>query len=268
MSKFNTLQDRISHYAENCDYKMLRKLPVVTIINGRSFSKVTSLFNKPFSHDFMDMMCSVMLKLVHEIDGSIFGYLFNDEIIIISRNDQSNETNPWYDNKIQSIVSAASAIATLELNNNINLTNNNFVGDALFTAKTFTVPNITETINVLISKQQQAIQTSVTFACFYELIKKYDNQTIKDILSGRTFEEKIEILKDECKIDYNLYPMEFKRGVACYRVPSIIIGKNDEEIIKNKWTINHNIPIFTKDHTFLKTIFNYGSDIFRADRDI
>ncbi len=254
------LKDRIDSYQIQTEYKLLNKLPVITIVNGRSFAKSTSLIDKPHSLKLESCLVSTTLKLCSEIEGSIFGYQHNDEIIIVSRNDQSLDTSPWFDNKIQKIVSTASSIATLHFNNCAIESELNLLEETHFTAKVFTVPNITEAINTIIYKQQQNFYTSIQFACFYELLKFYDKESIKEMIQGLSFDEKVDLLQQECNVDFNMYATSFRRGVGCYKVPKVI-----GDTMKSKWSINSELPIFTKDQSFLSNIFKNGSDIFRQE---
>jgi tRNA(His) 5'-end guanylyltransferase len=64
-------------------------------------------------------------------------------------------------------------------------------------------------------------------------------------------------LHQECNVDFNQYPTSFRRGSACYKVAKLVNG-----IIKNKWTANQELPIFTKNTSFLDNIFRMGADIF------
>lgn len=263
MSVINTLRERIESYEELTDTRMMKKLPIIVVVNGRSFKKITSLLVKPFSSDFMELMCSTMIRLCQEIDGTTFAYSFNDEIVIVSRNDQNPDTDAWYDNRVQKIASVASAIATLEFNRIAKTNGVQLFGDPVFTAKTFTVPSISEAMNVLIAKQQQAFHTSLSSACFYELIKKHDLETVKQTLNEKSAQAKIEILSDICNIDFNSYALPFRRGIATYRAPRMVSTQSGEEI-RNKLTIDMDIPLFTKDQEFLGNIFRTGRDIFRA----
>lgn len=264
MSVINTLRERIDSFEELTNLKLLNKLPVIISLNGRSFKKVTSLLNKPFDSKFMDLMCGTMIKLSQEIDGTVFSYCYNDEIIIISRNDQTIDTEPYYGNSIQKIVSASAAIATFEFNRLAKINNVQLFGDPIFISKVFAVPTITEAINTLIMKQQNCFHSALSMACFYELLKKYDLYTVKQTLLGKsTSTSKAEILFEACNIDFNSYPLTFKRGVSCYRAPKIINMGGDEKI-KNSLIIDTEIPIFTKDQDFLRSIFRDGRDIFRV----
>jgi len=258
MSSFK-LKNRIESYQGAADYKLLGKLPIVICVNGRGFSKSTSLIDKPYCNIFAEGMSSTMLKLCIELEGVVFGYQFNDEIVLITRNDQNQDTTPWYDNSVQKIASISSAIATLHFNNFCSTHELNLLGSILFKCQTFAVPNIMEAINTLVYKQQCNFYTSIQLACFYELLKKYDKNIIKEMLNGLSIDEKIDILSQECNIDFNHYPSSFRRGVAAYKVPKVI-----NDIMKNKWIVNTELPIFTKDQSFLSNIMKNGSDIFRG----
>lgn len=256
----NNLKNRILGYENAADIQLLPKLPLIITVNGRGFSKTSSVLDKPYCEKFANCLYDTMLKLMVEIDGAVFGYCFNDEIAIIARNDQNIDTNPWYDNKAQKIASAVSSIASLHFNNCTKIEELDLIGDPVFIAKAFVVPNITEAINTMVLKQQYAIQGSIYFACLYEFIKKYNKEEIKDMLSECTLDQRIDLLKQEFNVDYNKYPSAFRRGVACYRIPKLIDGS-----IKHKLTLNYNIPIFTKDHSFLGNILKGGSDIIRKN---
>lgn len=264
MSNNLKLRERISTYEESANFKLLGKVPLIISINGRSFSKLTSFLDKPFSTSFAETMYSCLIRLTQEIEGAVLGYSFNDEIVIIVRNDQTAETSPWYENNIQKIVSAVSSIITLHFNNYAKSANLNLSGDPIFLTQVFAVPNLTEAINVMVSKQQQAFQSALHSACLYELIKHYNKNDIKEMLNGIGYDEKISLLQQECNVDFNEYPTAFRRGVACYRTPTEI-NFNGQSIIKNKWVLDVDIPLFTKEHSFLNQILKGGSDILRKE---
>jgi len=254
------LKDRINSYQEASDYKLLARLPTIITINGRNFSKHTELLDKPYCQKFAESMMATTLKLCMEIEGALFAYQHGDEIVILSRNDQNHDTTPWYDNKIQKICSVSASIATLHFNEYVGSKKLDIVGKPIFSSQVFAVPNIVEAINTMVHKQQYNFHTSIQFACFYELLKRHDKHTIKDMLSGLSIDEKIDLLRQECDVDFNNYPLLYRRGAACYKVPRVSDGT-----MKNKWFVNTELPIFTKDQSFLSNIFKNGADIFRQE---
>ena len=221
------------------------------------------MLTKPFCPVFTECLAGVMIKLAQEVDGTMFVYSFNDEIVLVARNDQSTETNAWYDNRIQKIVSVAASIATFEFNRLAKLNNMEIFGDPIFSAKTFIVPTITEAINYLVAKQNEAFHTALSNATFYELLKKHNIDVVQQTLSEKSSQAKADILFEECEIEFNSYPSPFRRGFACYRAPKIINIGGDEKI-RNKLTIDMELPIFARDHDFLKNVFQTGKDIFRV----
>jgi tRNA(His) guanylyltransferase len=256
----NKLKDRVESYQSVTDYRLLSRVPIVICINGRGFSKVTQLLDKPYCPKFAEGMLSTTLRLCTDVEGAVFAYQHNDEIVIVARNDQTNETNPWYDNKLQKICSVTSAIATMHFNEFAAASGLNMVGAPVFTSQVFTVPNIAEAVNTIIYKQQQNFHTSIQSACLYELIKKYDKNNIKDMMAGLNIDEKVDLLHQEADVNFNDYPISFRRGAAAYKVP-IVSG----ESMRNKWHLNLEPPIFTKDQSFLSNIFKNGADIFRQE---
>lgn len=254
------LKDRFDFYEGSTDYKIIPKLPIIISINGRGFSNLTNLLKKPYDNKFAECMFSTMLRLCTELEGALFAYQYNDEINIVTRNDQNNDTTPWFGNKLQKICSISSAYASMHFNECATSIGLNVMGDPVFTAHVFPVPTIAEAINTLVYKQQHNFLVSLQLACFYELLNKYDKNSIKEMLQGLTSDEKIDLLKQECNVNFNDYSPSFRRGTACYKIPKVSDGN-----VKNVWTLNSELPIFTRDQSFLSNIFKNGADVFRQD---
>ena len=256
----NKLKDRIDTYQAGTDYLLMPRTPVIIVINGRGFTKLTQLLDKPFCPKLLECFTSTTLRLCSEIEGTVFAYQHNDEIVLITRNDQTLETEAWYDNRLQKICSISASLATRYFSHYTNQIRLDLSGDPIFTSQVFTVPTIGEAINTIVFKQQRNFHTSISLACMYELIKKYDKNSIKDMLGGLTVDEKIDLLRQECQVEFNDYPVAFRRGTACYKTPKIV-----DQSTKYKWYLNTEPPIFTKDQSFLSNLFRNGADIFRQE---
>src|SRR5271154_6945569 len=178
------LKDRIDSYQAASDYKLLARLPLIIVINGRAFSKLTQLLDKPYCAKFAECILSTMLRLCTEVEGALFGYQHNDEIVLVVRNDQNPDTVPWYDNRVQKISSVTAAMATMHFNDCAAKLSLNLTSDPIFTSQVFAVPTIGEAVNTLVYKQQHNFHTSIQLACIYELLKKHDKNSIKEMLSG------------------------------------------------------------------------------------
>lgn len=256
---FSSLKDRMSEYKDTFDYKLQSKLPVIICLNGRSFLKTTSLLDKPFCEKFSEAMKYVVTSLVNEVEGVVFAYSFNDEIILICKNDQTLDTKPWYSNKIQSIASSTASIATLNFTNYANSIDLNIMSGGIFLSQVYTLPSLTECVNLLIYKQQIANQISLYYSLYYEYLKTFHKDMIERALFGWSDEQKIEVLQDKFGIDYFSYPSVFRNGFACYRSPKVI-----NDVVKNKWAINNDLPSFIEDNQFILNILKNGVDIVRA----
>ena len=53
----------------------------------------------------MDIMATTLIETVKQIDGAVFGYQQSDEITFVLRNDWTNDTDPWFSNRVQKIIS-------------------------------------------------------------------------------------------------------------------------------------------------------------------
>lgn len=249
-----SLRDRFSSYEEVSSFKLTKKLPLIINLNGRNFKKTTSLLNKPFSNEFMKLMGQTLIKLASEIEGAVFLYSFDDKIDIICRNDQAIQTEAYYDNDLQKIVSATASLASINLYTAAQQSKVEFIGPPVFLSKAFILPSITETINYLVSRQHIASHTAISTACFYELLKKHPANEIFNIIENLSMEEKYDLLFKEANIKPESFPLGFWRGIACYRAPKVIETQYGKEI-KNKLFIDDELPSFNKDQTLLNNIF-------------
>jgi tRNA(His) guanylyltransferase len=147
-----SLSERQESYKSSYDSDIMRRLPIIINIDGRNFSKLTKNLPKPYSPLLSKVMGDSMLYTITEVQGSVFGFTFGDEISIIVRNDQNFETEPWLNNKIQQIASSASSIFTLafyKIASSLDL-EPNLLGDPVFKTHVWAVPSLVEASNYLI----------------------------------------------------------------------------------------------------------------------
>lgn len=249
----NSLKDRMLNYEAVSDYKLTCKLPVIITLNGRSFRKITSLLDKPYSEIFVEIMGQTLIRLASEIEGAVFLYSFNDQIVIICRNDQQLQTEAWYNNYIQDIISSCASIASISFFTAAQKKGIKLLGEPIFIGNTFVVPNITEAINYLIYAQHQASQTAIDMATFYELLRIHPTEKVLQMTKHLTIDEKYNLLMKTGDVDLQSWPLAFWRGFACYRT-SQLTKTNFGEEIKYKLTINDQLPFFDKDKEFLCNI--------------
>lgn len=250
MTDKTTLGDRMKDYEMAYDLSMPKKLPVIIRCDGKGFSRFTKLVQaeKPFDQSFSNAMKMAMLNTAQQIEGCVFGYTQSDEITYILRNDQSEESEPWFGNRIQKVLSVVASMTSVHF-----AAQTSGLPSAYFDARVFVVPNIQEALNCLVWRQNDATKNSISAACYYEVGKKVGKKTARKMMHGLNQKQQQELLFKETNINWNNYPNKYKRGVACYKVKSVL-NINGEEVERSNWFVNEDLPVFAKDQEFLKSI--------------
>lgn len=224
-----SLSDRQKEYEDAYNLKLIRRIPVIIRLSGRKFSKLTREVVQPFCASTATIMAHTTMELCKQIDGAVFGYQFFDEINIIVKNNQNENTDPWFGNKYQEISSAAASIATFEFNNYFwNMESPPpLTGGALFKSITFATPDVNEAINNLVWRQQICGKKALEQAALFSLTKKYGRKKARGIIFEKTDADREAVLWDECQIEYESdYPIIYKRGFCCYPITAEEEKKN------------------------------------------
>jgi len=264
-----SLSERQEYYKIPHDYEIMKRLPIIIHVDGRNFSKLTKNLSKPYSNHLSKVMSDALLYTITEVQGSVFGFTFADEISIIIRNDQNFETEPWLNNKIQQIASTVSSIFTLgfyKLAFALDL-ESELVGDPIFKSHVWAVPNLSEASNYIIYRQQECYKNALRLAAIHEMSKKVGQKKAFELIQGKTVEEKIELLLKFTGINFHeYYPSYFYNGMAAYRTP-ILVDNANETFARNKWIINSEIPYFAENKDFLFNILLNGKDVVRISEE-
>jgi tRNA(His) guanylyltransferase len=263
---FETLSERMKQYERCSDYSLIQRIPIIVRIDGKGFSSLTKNLSKPFCPIFQRIMFETMLDCASKIQGLVIAYQQSDEITFILRNDQSLEAEPWYSNRTNKIISITAATATLIFNKILQkVPTLDLVGDAIFDAHISQVPDLTEACNNLIWRQQDCMRNAITSVSQHHLGLKFGKKTALKILNKKISVEKIQLLSEQCGIDFEEhYPSSFKRGVAVYKVPTLLSDK-ENTILRDKWTLNLELPIFTEEKDLIPSILINRRDILRGD---
>lgn len=115
--EYKTLGDRMKGAYENRYRNYLpENIPVIIRLDGAHFHNFCRGMKKPFDPIFVKTMQQTMLKLCEIIPNVKFGYVESDEISLVMIQSKRN-SQPWFDNNIQKIVSTSAALCTLWFNN-------------------------------------------------------------------------------------------------------------------------------------------------------
>ena len=262
MPVYTDLDIRMKGYEKVTDQKLIRRMPVIIRLDGRSFHSFTRGFKRPFDDILIDSMQKTALYLCKNIQNCVLAYTQSDEISLLLIDYKDFDTQPWFDNRIQKIVSTSAALATIRFKevfeNNIekfgyknipnwdmggtnewlteqqqkNLTYINYLSNAIevkykgFDSRCFNLSK-DEVANYFFWRQQDCIRNSIQMvgqANFSQ--KELQNKSTADIK---------EMLHEQKNIDFdNDFSIVKQRGSCVYGY-----GYH--------WFIDNNIPTFKKE---------------------
>ena len=262
--------DRHKTYEFAYDHTIIRRVPIIIRVDGRSFSKVTRRIRRPYCEKMMNLMSLTMLETIKLMDGAVFGYQQSDEITFVLKNDQELDTEPWFGNRIQKIVGVTASTVTYFFNEILSEMEDppELIGQTTFDARVFAVPDYSEAVNNLVFRQQDCSRNSLTAAAYAEFGQKFGKKTAYRLLHEKGSAQRRELLLDECGIDFDTYyPLSFRHGIGAYRAPHLV-ETEEGQVTRQKWILDFELPNFTDDRDFVMGIITTGGDVFRRERDL
>lgn len=230
----DSLGDRMKEYENVNRTHLTKRLPVIIRIDGRSFHTLTRSMQKPFDKNFILCMQQTLKDLVKNIDTCVFGYCQSDEISLLLINYKNLNTEAWFKNNIQKIVSISASIATASFNKYFS--ENFILGNAMvnFDSRVFTLPK-EEVVNYFIWRQNDATRNSIQMLARSNFShKELHKKSCNDIQ---------EMLFSKKGINYNDLETYKKRGTCCYYENQTYI-------------LDYEIPIFTQDRKYIEKFVN------------
>lgn len=214
-----------NNYEKIYSFKLPRRMPVIIRLDGKCFHSVARRlkWKKPFDEHLTDVLQSIAENLCREVMNVKLAYLQSDEISLLLVDYERIETESWYDNEIQKIVSVISGLASAKLTW--------LLGEIVsFDARVFVIPPF-EVCNYFIWRQQDWERNSVQM-----LARANFSQKSLHGLNGEQLREKL--LKEK-KINWFELPLKYKRG-------SCIIKMGEQ------WRVDNKIPEFTQDRNYIE----------------
>lgn len=258
---------------ENCYRIYLPKRQAVIVrIDGKAFHSFTKGFNRPYDTVFAKCMWETAKQLCENISGCVFGYTQSDEISLVLVDYKNINTEPWFGNNLQKIVSISASMATYFfkknfeeairdeytdwyttgtvndekeklLNQHTQAYNNKL---CVFDARAFIVPR-EEVSNYIYWRQLDCVRNSIQLAGqAYFSHKQLQNKNCDQIQ---------EILWQKHEVNWSKYPNWFKNGVAIYKQPQEIYHKNEDGtqsfVVRDKFTIDLEMPMVSQNPDFI-----------------
>lgn len=244
-----SLGDRMKSYENVSRHSLIKRMPVIIRLDGRAFHTLTAKMQRPFDETFSATMQETAKILCEEVQGVQIAYTQSDEISLLLVDYKTHETQAWFENNIQKIVSVAASIATLgfrdswevrhegsgtimmDTNNKLVITNQVKAPylRAFFDARVFNLPK-EEVCNYFIWRQQDCTRNSIQSVGQANFSQKE--------LHGVSCPEIQEKLFQEKQINWNDFKIKYRRG-SC--------------ITKQAWgyLYDNEIPVFTQDRNYI-----------------
>ncbi len=265
-NKNDSFGDRMKGYEDISRIYLTKRMPVIIRIDGKAFHSFTKGFQRPFDDVLIKAMQGTAKYLCENIMGCKLAYTQSDEISLLLVDYESIETQPWFENNLQKIVSITSSMATLAFNKLLsealppmdtlsaeqaNHYWNAINKGAMFDARAFILPK-EEVCNYFIWRQQDATRNSIQMAA--QALFSHNQ------LQNKNCNQLQEMMFQKYNINWSDYATVYKRGSCCIRkenrIQNEVLKDAYETIVMRRWEVDDNIPIFTQDRDYIdKLVF-------------
>lgn len=248
------------YYEQIPKIKLVRRMPVIIRIDGRSFHSFTKNFVRPFDDVLIKSMQETMKHLCENIQGCVLGYQQSDEISLVLVDYKSLNSSAFFDYEVQKICSITASMATMAFNKyykqniqvynlpssidfmpkekqeifiNQHRTYFSKIDSAMFDSRCFNVPK-EEVTNYFYWRQLDAIRNSIQMvgqANFtHKELQNKSCRNIEDMLLGQK------------GINWNDLPIYQQRGCCCIKEEY-----KNENIVRTHWVVDKEIPLFKEE---------------------
>ena len=186
------LGDRMKQYEQVTQVRLIRRMPVILRLDGKSFHRFTRGFEKPFDPVMLTAMQNTMQELCNCVEGCVLGYTQSDEISLVLCDYQQLDTEAWFGNKLQKLCRISASICT---------------------------------------------------SAFQKYFREAEKQ-----------------------VDWETFPTVWKRGTCCIKMPQLLNQGTPSEIVREKWCLDLEIPVFSEDCTYVEKRIHFEDA--EAEEDI
>lgn len=226
----DSLGDRQKGYEESSRRFFPRRMPLMIRLDGCSFHTFTREMKRPFDMKLIESINTVAIKLCTKISGAQVAYVQSDEITILIHSYKKLESQPWFDNCQEKIESVSAGMASSYLSQI-------YGKDVFFDSRAWVMPE-SDVNNNFVWRQNDCTRNSLQM-----LARSLYSH--KELNGKKTIDlHNLVLAKNE---DWNKLPISLQRGRCVVKQQSNLNGT-----IRNKWTVDENIPIFSKDSDYIK----------------
>lgn len=247
MSSKDSLGDRVKSYYEDA-YRihLPRRMPVMLRLDGKSFHSYTKGCQRPFDQNLIHCLNQTAKYVCDNIQGAKIAYIQSDEISILLNNYGEINTQSYFDNNLQKIVSVTAALASSYFTS----VSDKIFGKiklAQFDCRAFVVPK-EEVNNAFLWRQLDCTRNSIQMlarSLFSHKECNYKNTSQ---------------LKEMClqkSVDWNLLSNAQKHGRCITKISILKECKNPKtnEITiaeRSEWFVDNYIPLFSQEPNYIE----------------
>jgi tRNA(His) 5'-end guanylyltransferase len=263
MNTNDSLGDRMKSYEDAYRVHLPIRLPVILRVDGKAFHSYTRSCKRPVDEGLVACMNDTAIALCKEVQGCRFAYVQSDEISLLLTNYQTVDTQSWFDNNLQKMVSISAAVASVTFTQNSYkiwapktwsevdpgadpASECDFNQPAYFDSRAFVLPK-EDVTNYFIWRQQDATRNSVQMLARSLYSHKECTDKNNSELQEMIFQK---------GINWNDCPVPQKRGRCIVKKasPRTALNPKTGEYVtseSSKWVVDNNIPIFTVDRNYI-----------------
>ena len=239
-----TLAERMKKYEADSEKYGCRDMraPVVIRLDGCHFHTWVKQigFKKPFDPNMTGAMNNAALGLCEKVQTCVMAYVQSDEVSLILRNDKSEKSEPWFENRMQKLDSITASMMGWNFNRRMFCFKQSFdFQPATFDARVIYLPDREEAYNYVLWRQNDCIRNSVSGQAQAHFSQKQ--------LNRKKREEMLEMLHGIGE-DWENLKNEVKYGTLIYKkTEQFTTEKEDTVYTRAKFFCDTEVGRFSRD---------------------
>lgn len=150
----DSLGMRMKHNYEDRNRTYLtRRTPVIIRLDGKAFHTLTRGCAKPFDIGIFEAMRGAATEVFKNVQGAKVAYVQSDEVTILVRDDDTLDTDAWFDYNVQKMVSISASLMSVNFTKLYGKT-------GIFDSRVFNIPNA-EVVNNFLWRCQDWKRNSI-----------------------------------------------------------------------------------------------------------
>lgn len=240
----DSLGERMKMYENSYRTHLPENLPIIIRLDGAHFHTFTKDLVKPFDEKLMESFAETCKYLAEKINGVKYVYHQSDEISLLIRNDDNVNTQAWFKNNLQKLVSISASLATAKFNEEIR---KHYPEKELatFDSRVFILPE-REVHNYFVWRQNDCMRNAVSMVA-QSLFSQRELANVKK-------EGMIEKMLNEKDVNfYEEFSIIKQRGSSFEKEQKeIFMDSLQEPVLRSQWVQNKEMPILSETKDILK----------------